>query len=222
MANKYTTLSGLFTAIADAIRSKTSGSAQIVADDFPEAISDLVSGSDYRGQNLISTIAQGTSYTQNGIEAKIRSDLSPAVIDENSKIVIPNSAIVSLLGITSKKIVSGNTIAGVAGTGGSKPYVAFYNGGNFSGNGSVDIPSGTLTAPGCATSTISSWEFDWEDSECPSDGVFYVSYRGNVIPKLFGYYIYSDGLLCFFNATGRAYSLTYSDSVHVFPIGTNA
>lgn len=105
MANKYTTLSGLFAAIADAIRSKTSGSAQIVADDFPEAISDLVSGSDYRGQNLISTIAQGTSYTQNGIEAKIRSDLSPAVIDENSKIVIPNSAIVSLLGITSKKLL---------------------------------------------------------------------------------------------------------------------
>ncbi|MFR8250245.1 MAG: hypothetical protein ACLVAI_00205 [Anaerovoracaceae bacterium] len=117
MANKYTTLSGLFAAIADAIRSKTSGSAQIVADDFPEAISDLVSGSDYRGQNLISTIAQGTSYTQNGIEAKIRSDLSPAVIDENSKIVIPNSAIVSLLGITSKKIVNGETIAGVTGVG---------------------------------------------------------------------------------------------------------
>ena len=222
MANKHSTLSDLFTAIADAIRSKTGDTAQIVADNFPNYIDDLVTGNDYRKQNLVSTTAQGTTYTSNGIEAKIRSDLSPAVIDEDSKIIIPNSTVVSLLGITANKIVSGNTIAGVAGTGGSKPYVAFYNGGNSSGNGSVDIPSGTLTAPGCATSTISSWEFDWEDSECPSDGVFYVSYRGNVIPKLFGYYIYSDGWLCFFNATGRAYSLTYSDSVHVFPIGTNA
>ena len=37
----YTTLSGLFKGIADALRAKTGNTAQIVADDFPEAISAL-------------------------------------------------------------------------------------------------------------------------------------------------------------------------------------
>lgn len=37
----YTTLSGLFKGIADAIRAQTGSTAQIVADDFPEAISAL-------------------------------------------------------------------------------------------------------------------------------------------------------------------------------------
>ena len=37
----YTTLSGLFKGIADALRAQTGNTAQIVADDFPEAISAL-------------------------------------------------------------------------------------------------------------------------------------------------------------------------------------
>lgn len=37
----YTTLSGLFKGIADALRAQTGNTAQIVADDFPEAISSL-------------------------------------------------------------------------------------------------------------------------------------------------------------------------------------
>ena len=37
----YTTLSGLFQGIADALRAQTGNTAQIVADDFPEAISAL-------------------------------------------------------------------------------------------------------------------------------------------------------------------------------------
>ena len=45
MAN-YTTLSALFTAIANAIRAKTGGSANIVADDFPTAIAAISSGDD--------------------------------------------------------------------------------------------------------------------------------------------------------------------------------
>lgn len=37
----YTTLSGLFKGIADALRAQTGNTAKIVADDFPEAISAL-------------------------------------------------------------------------------------------------------------------------------------------------------------------------------------
>ena len=42
----YTTLSALFTAVANAIRAKTGGSANIVADDFPTAIAAIPSGDD--------------------------------------------------------------------------------------------------------------------------------------------------------------------------------
>lgn len=42
MPNVYSTLSGLFTAIANSIRSKTGSSAQIVADDFPTEIGNII------------------------------------------------------------------------------------------------------------------------------------------------------------------------------------
>ena len=44
MANKYNNLSELFTATANAIRSKTGSTDPIVADDFPEAIEAISSG----------------------------------------------------------------------------------------------------------------------------------------------------------------------------------
>ena len=43
----HTTLSSLFTAIADAIRTKKGTTAKIVADDFPTEIANLPSGSSY-------------------------------------------------------------------------------------------------------------------------------------------------------------------------------
>ena len=44
MPQTYTTLPALFTAIANAIRAKTGGTAEIVADDFPTAIANIPSG----------------------------------------------------------------------------------------------------------------------------------------------------------------------------------
>lgn len=44
MANNHSTLTGLFTDIADAIRVKTGGTESIVADAFPEAISMIETG----------------------------------------------------------------------------------------------------------------------------------------------------------------------------------
>ena len=46
MANQHTSLSALFTAIANAIRAKTGGTAQIVADTFPAAIAGISTGVD--------------------------------------------------------------------------------------------------------------------------------------------------------------------------------
>lgn len=44
MANKHTTLSSLFTAIADAIRTKNETTESIVADNFPDAIAAISTG----------------------------------------------------------------------------------------------------------------------------------------------------------------------------------
>ena len=44
MSQNHNTLTGLFSDIADAIRAKTGGSSQIVADDFPTAIANILSG----------------------------------------------------------------------------------------------------------------------------------------------------------------------------------
>lgn len=46
MANNHSTLTGLFTDIADAIREKTGGTESIVADQFPEAIEGISVGVD--------------------------------------------------------------------------------------------------------------------------------------------------------------------------------
>ncbi len=41
MANKYSTLTALFKAIADAIRAKTGSTASIIADNFPDVIGEI-------------------------------------------------------------------------------------------------------------------------------------------------------------------------------------
>ncbi len=47
MPNTYTTLSGLFSAIANAIRAKTGSTEEIIADDFPTAIAAIKPPSNY-------------------------------------------------------------------------------------------------------------------------------------------------------------------------------
>lgn len=57
MAETYSTLSALFTDIADAIREKTGETASIVADDFPDVIMERL-----KAVPLISFSIDGSSH----------------------------------------------------------------------------------------------------------------------------------------------------------------
>lgn len=72
MANAHTTLSGLFSAIANAIRGKTGGTDSLVADSFPDAIGGIVTLAEGSAdatagaaniQNGFTAYAQGTKVT---------------------------------------------------------------------------------------------------------------------------------------------------------------
>lgn len=68
MANTHTTLSSLFTAIANAIRAKTGSTAAIVADDFPEAISGISGNMVLVGSGHSVKTGEGSSaYSTEGI-----------------------------------------------------------------------------------------------------------------------------------------------------------
>jgi hypothetical protein len=54
MANTYTTLTDLFTGIADAIRIKNNSTEPIIADNFPNEINNLRTGFDYSNLNVTS------------------------------------------------------------------------------------------------------------------------------------------------------------------------
>lgn len=66
---KYTTLSSLFTAIADAIRAKGSGSGKIIADDFPDMIGRISTGITPTGTKTIT--ANGTHDVTNYASANV-------------------------------------------------------------------------------------------------------------------------------------------------------
>ena len=67
MPNQHSTLTGLFSDIADAIREKDGSSASIVADAFPTAIRAIPSGGG--GDDIIISLLDGTisEYTNSNI-----------------------------------------------------------------------------------------------------------------------------------------------------------
>lgn len=73
----HTSLRSLFSAIANAIRAKTDGSADIVADDFPTAIAAIPTGTTPTGTKQISITQNGTttedvaSYASAEIETRV-------------------------------------------------------------------------------------------------------------------------------------------------------
>lgn len=82
MANKYSTLTSLFTAIADAIRGRTGGTDTIVADDFPDAIAAI------EANKSVASILEGC---QKKMEyATIYNNVNGTVFSVNGKIKLVN------------------------------------------------------------------------------------------------------------------------------------
>ncbi|MEI3501056.1 MAG: hypothetical protein V8Q39_06100 [Anaerovoracaceae bacterium] len=82
MANKHSTLSDLFTAIADAIRSKTGSSDGIIADDFPKKIEEIESG--WKGKYVIAEIPDSVLQSETDFNYSVISEY----INQNTLVVV--------------------------------------------------------------------------------------------------------------------------------------
>ena len=82
MSKVYSTLTALFTDIADAIREITGDTDLIIADDFPDLIRDRLKE---KGPTASLTAKSGVSYTNglNGLEADVISQFSAAISKNN-------------------------------------------------------------------------------------------------------------------------------------------
>ena len=70
MANTHSTLTSLFTDIADAIRGKTKGTAKIVADNFPEAIAAIPAEAKFASGTIKAASSYSKTLTISGIGFK--------------------------------------------------------------------------------------------------------------------------------------------------------
>lgn len=82
MPNTHETLTSLFSDIADAIRAKTGDTADIVADDFPDAIAEI-SGGDGGAYDITATDNGDGTQTIDIVDASSREPLTnPATADK--------------------------------------------------------------------------------------------------------------------------------------------
>ena len=82
MPNTHETLTSLFSDIADAIRAKTGDTADIVADDFPDAIAEI-SGGDGGAYDITATDNGDGTQTIDIVDASGRTPLvNPATADK--------------------------------------------------------------------------------------------------------------------------------------------
>lgn len=108
MSKVYSTLTALFTDIADAIRETTGDTYLIIADDFPDLIRDRLKE---KGPTASLTAKSGVSYTNglNGLEANIIS-LFSAAISNNSDITNTTSTVYIDFGSVHRKVSVGDQV----------------------------------------------------------------------------------------------------------------
>lgn len=163
----HTTLSNLFSDIADAIRAKTGGAASIVADDFPTAISGISTGEEANLQSKsvtpstsLQSVVADTGY--DGLSSVSVSAVTSAI---DSGITAGNiKSGVVILGVTGTYTDSGDAAAGDIRTGKK----AWVDGAEVTGN--VAVKSGAdLTVSG-KTVTVPAGIYDSQAQKSVADG----------------------------------------------------
>ena len=127
MANTYSTLTALFTAIANAIRAKTGGSASIKADDFPSAIGDIPTGTDVSDTTAVAAdvlsgkdfyLANGTK-ASGSIPSQAAQTITPTTVDQTipaGKYLSGAQTVKGDANLVSANIAAGVSIFGVQGS----------------------------------------------------------------------------------------------------------
>ena len=104
MANNYNTLTDLFTAIADAIRSKMGSTDPIVADTFPSAINEIET---FKPEETFNVIPTDQVQTIVPSEGKVFSGGTIEAVPTETKIVTANGTVTP----TSGKFLSSVTVS---------------------------------------------------------------------------------------------------------------
>lgn len=158
MANTYTSLGGLFTAIANAIRAKKGTTDTIVADNFPSEIESIASQPSLQSKTVSPSTAAQTITPDSGYDGLSRvvvnaisptkgaQTYTPTTTDQtisSGRWLTGAQTIKGDTNLISSNIKSGVSIFGVSGTAQiSKSY-----GGDYSGSWSVQSDGITLTIP---------------------------------------------------------------------------
>ena len=127
MANTYSTLTALFTAIANAIRGKTGSAASIKADDFPSAIGDIPTGTDVSDTTAVAgDVLDGKDfYLANGTKAsgtipsQAAQTITPTTVDQTipaRKYLSGAQTVKGDANLVSANIAAGVSIFGVQGS----------------------------------------------------------------------------------------------------------
>lgn len=176
---QHDNLTSLFTAIANAIRAKTGGSGQIVADNFPDAISQIETGTQLptltdpgtasdmaSGKQLIGQDGEIVTGSVNTVNSGNQSPIN--VTDEIRAPMLDGSSIVMWAKITTPTLFRTNSVAMIyASTSffGNATAADVAAGKTFTSAAGVNVAGTAASMPAMATVTVNIGSTSWTNTD---------------------------------------------------------